>query len=68
MKPLKEANRVRLSEIKTKQTTVEGTLYHIPNYDESMMETFDENGELVSSRRLRPEEKQGTVFSLQKAI
>lgn len=68
MKPLKEANKIRLSEIKTKQTTVEGTLYHIANREDNMMETFDENGELVSSRRLRPEEKQGNVFSMSKAI
>lgn len=68
MKPLKEANKIRLTEIKTKQTAVEGTLYHIANREDSMMETFDENGELVGSRRLRPEEKQGNVFAISKAV
>lgn len=66
MDPLKAANKLRLTEIKTKQSTVDGTLYHIANHDAGMMETYDNEGFLVSSRRLRPEEKQGTIFSLGK--
>lgn len=67
MDPLKAANKIRLTEIKTKQTSVDGTLFHIANYDEGMMETYDNEGFLISSRRLRPEEKQGTIFSMAKA-
>ncbi len=66
MDPLKAANKLRLTEIKTKQSTVDGTLYHVANHDSGMMETYDNEGLLVSSRRLRPEEKQGTIFSLGK--
>lgn len=66
MDPLKSANKLRLTEIKTKQSTVDGTLYHIANHEAGMMETYDNEGYLVSSRRLRPEEKQGTIFSLGK--
>jgi len=67
MKPLKEANKTRLTEIKTKQTTVEGNLYHIADHERSMMVTYDVEGLEVSSRRLRPEEKlQGNVFSMAK--
>ena len=66
MDPLKSANKIRLTEIKTKQTTVDGTLYHIANHTDSIMETYDDEGIFVSSRRLRPEEKQGTIFSLGK--
>lgn len=66
MDPLKAANKLRLTEIKTKQSTVDGTLYHIANHEAGMMETYDNEGYLVSSRRLRPEEKQGTIFSLGK--
>lgn len=68
MKPLKEANKIRLTEIKTKQSTTDGTLYHIPDHASSMMETYDVEGMLVSSRRLRPEEKQGNVFTLRQAM
>lgn len=67
MDPLKAANKIRLTEIKTKQTSVDGTLFHLANYDEGMMETYDNEGFLISSRRLRPEEKQGTIFSMAKA-
>lgn len=66
MDPLKVANKIRLTEIKTKQSTTDGTLYHIPDVESSMMETYDAEGVLVSSRRLRPEEKIGTVFQMGK--
>lgn len=59
--PLKDANKQRLTEIKTKQVSLDGLLYHIPNYEDSMMEIYDGKGELVESRRLRPEEKQGRI-------
>lgn len=67
MDPLKTTNKTLLSEIKTKQSTVDGTLYHLSNHDEGMMETYDSEGFMVESRRLRPEEKQGNIFSLPKA-
>lgn len=67
MDPLKNKNKVLLTEIKTKQATVDGTLYHLANHDEGMMETYDAEGFLISTRRLRPDERQGTIFSLAKA-
>jgi hypothetical protein len=67
MDPLKAANKVRLAEIKTKQSTVDGTLYHMADHDNGIMEIYDSEGVFVSSRRLRPEEKQGTMFKLNKA-
>lgn len=66
MDPLKTVHKTLLSEIKTKQTSVDGTLFHMANHDEGMMETYDNEGYLVETRRLRPEEKQGTIFSLGK--
>lgn len=68
MDPLKSANKTLLTEIKTKQTEVDGTLFHMANHDDGMMETYDNEGYLISSRRLRPEERQGTIFSLSKAV
>lgn len=67
MDPLKAKNKCLLTEIKTKQSTVDGTLYHLANHEDGMMETYDSEGLLISSRRLRPEEKQGTIFQLAKA-
>jgi hypothetical protein len=67
MDPLKAANKIRLTEINTKQATFDGTLFHLANYEDGIMETYDNEGMLISSRRLRPEEKQGTIFSISKA-
>lgn len=66
MEPLVKANKNFLREIKTRQAEVKGVLYHIANHEEGMMETFDENGELIATRRLRPEEKQQKLFSISK--
>jgi hypothetical protein len=67
MDPLKTVNKTLLTEIKTKQQTVDGILYHMANHDEGMMETYDGEGYLISTRRLRPDEKQGSIFSLKTA-
>lgn len=56
--PLKLINRSLQYEVKTKKSEVKGTLFHMANHDSGYMETYDEAGELVSSRRLRPDEKQ----------
>lgn len=66
MDPLKVVNKTLLTEIKTKQSTIDGILYHVSNFEDSMMETYDAEGMLISTRRLRPEEKQANIFSLAK--
>lgn len=58
IEPLKLINRGLQQEVKTKKKEVKGQLFHMANHVDSMMETYDETGELVSSRRLRPDEKQ----------
>lgn len=67
MDPLKNSNKTLLTEIKTKQTTIDGTLFHMANHEDGMMETYDNEGLLIASRRLRPEEKQTNIFALPKA-
>lgn len=68
MDPLKTSNKTLLTEIKTKQTTIDGTLFHLANHEDGMMETYDNEGYMIASRRLRPEEKQGNLYSLPKAV
>lgn len=58
IEPIKLVNRGLQKEIKTKKRWVKGQLFHMANHIDSMMETYDETGEMVSSRRLRPDEKQ----------
>lgn len=66
MDPLAKQNKKLLTEVKTRQAEISGVLYLMANHDDGMMETYDANGELVSSRRLRPEEKQKNIFALSK--
>jgi choline dehydrogenase-like flavoprotein len=67
MDPLAKANKELLTEIKTRQAKFFGHLYHMANHEDGMMETYDDNGELVASRRLRPEERRQNLFALPKA-
>lgn len=58
IEPVKLVNRALQQEIKTKKKEVKGLLFQMADHVNSMMEVYDEGGELVSSRRLRPDEKQ----------
>lgn len=67
-KPLKENNKTLLTEVKTRKQQITGMLYNIADHENGVMETFDETGEFVSSRRLRPNEKQQKLFPVSRAI
>lgn len=60
--PLKKHNNKLLLEIRTGQETVDGTLFHMANHDDGMMEVYDNDGYMVESRRLKPNEKQGNLL------
>lgn len=56
--PLKLINRSLQHEVKTRKQEVKGFLYHMANQDSGFMETYDHTGEMITSRRLRPDERQ----------
>lgn len=64
---LVEKNLELMREIDTGQAEVSGELFFVPDYDERLMITYDEKGEFVSSRRLRPEEQQQRLSFLKPA-
>lgn len=66
--PLKEKNAVLQREVKYKREVVKGVLFHMANHDEGVMEVFDQEGELVSSRRLLPTERRQTIPFIPKAV
>jgi hypothetical protein len=68
MKPMRESNSMILTEIRTRQTIKEGCTYYLPNYPENVMESYNEEGEFLGSRRLRPDERQGNVFQINQAM
>lgn len=65
-KPLKLENGTLLEEIKNRKTEVAGTLYHIADQEQGIMETYTEEGAFYSSRRLRPNERQLKLTPVQK--
>lgn len=63
-KPLKAENMELLQTLKTKSEKIEGVLYHVDDQEKGMMYSYDANGDFISSRRLKPNEKQGSMFKL----
>lgn len=54
--------------IRAKAIEVREECYLVPNYEDNMMEFYNANGEMIDSRRLRPEERQTTIKQLNQAI
>lgn len=67
-KPLKLEVKTILSILKSQHKESEETVYRMPNFETGMMEYVNLEGLVVSSRRLKPEEKQGNVFSMQRRV
>lgn len=65
-KPLQEENQELMQCIKMKSEKKDGVLYHVDDQDEGVMNSYDELGTLISSRRLRPDEKQSSIFQISK--
>lgn len=59
MEPVKVVYSALLKEITVGKEKKTGRLFDMVDSETSMMDTFDEAGELVASRRLTPEEKKG---------
>lgn len=59
--PMIKANKSILSELKHKQATMFGMLFTMLNHEERQVYVYDETGELISSRRMRPDERQLTI-------
>lgn len=53
--------------IKNRAIEVTGRLYSISDFDNQMIHTLDEGGNVLSSRRMKPEERQLSIHSTLKA-
>lgn len=62
MKPLKIDLGTAIQAVKSRAEDCNGRLYHFADHESGMMGIYDDRGELVNSRRLKPEEKQGNVL------
>ena len=59
MKPVQVVYADLLDQITVGKEKKTGRLFDMLDHDNSMMVTYDEQGQLVASRRLTPEEKKG---------
>lgn len=66
MKPLKEIVSSLREAIKRKAVDTIGTAFMYPDYKTNEMGYYDSLGDLISTRRLRPEEKQLNIHSMRK--
>lgn len=62
MESIKTLMKERLTRIKTGQMEVRGALYGIPDQSKGRMNFYDQYGELINSRDLTPDERQGRLF------
>lgn len=60
--PLRDETRLLASQVDTRKEEMSGTLFHFDDQENSIMNTYDEFGQFVSSRRLTPKEKQAKLF------
>jgi len=63
IKPMLENSRSLLAEIRTKHRLVTEEVFFLADHDSGMMCIYNATGELVSSRRLTPEENQLSIHS-----
>ena len=62
-KEVKERISVNLQSVRMGMIECKGSLYHFADQEEGMMYTFSQDGDMVESRKLRPNEKQMSIHS-----
>lgn len=68
LKPLEIEKSTLLEEIKNKAEYVEEDCYKFIDQEAGTVRYYNSNGELVESRPIRADEKQTTIFQLQKTV
>lgn len=61
LEPLKDEFSQLLDELRVKMVEVTGKVYTLPDHENQMMHFVDEAGNVLSSRRMLPEERQGRL-------
>lgn len=66
MKPFEVAKAQNIMFLRSKVKTTMETIYMMANHVEGKMEIYDEKGTFLSSRKLRPEERQTNIHQLER--
>lgn len=67
LEPIAADIKKALQAVKFKAIQAEGKLFHLPDYDEQMIHTVDELGNIINSRRMMPEERQFRITNQKSA-
>lgn len=68
LKPVKERLSTAIQAVKYKSITQEGRLYKLADFDDQMIHKVDELGNVISSRKMLPEERQFRIQALKNAV
>lgn len=66
-KPFIDDNKELLNVMKTRHREIHGKVWRIANHDSGMMEFVNDEGQVIETRRLKPDEKQTRMFPINKA-
>lgn len=61
--PYKKAYNTALQNLRTQGEQIEGKLFLFADQENKMMNYYDQFGDLIRSRRLKPEERQMTIMN-----
>lgn len=64
LKPVQESIKIALEAVKFKAVHCEGRLFKLADFDEQMIHKVDELGNLITSRKMLPEERQFRLQAL----
>jgi hypothetical protein len=64
MKPIKEKISFAISAIKYKSVQQEGRLYKLADFEDQMIHKVDELGNVITSRKMLPEERQFRIQAM----
>jgi len=68
IKPIQSENKDIIASFKSKYKTVNEKVYRMANHESGMMEFVNLEGEVVSTRKLKPEERQGRLTPMHRAV
>jgi hypothetical protein len=63
LKPMREEMKEMMHTLKTRQRVVKGRVFTLKDFTTGMLGVYDDRGDLISSRRMTPEEGQLSINS-----
>jgi len=68
LSPIQEMISESIATLKTGTKTVNGKVYLLPDFENKMMHSIDQAGNVLNSRPMKPEERQFRIEHISKAV